>query len=87
MSFRKSPVVRFWTRVVVVAVVGYVATFFATGQVGVFDSTAFLWGLGGAVFSGLAYALIGSTTPIEPFVGANKVPVEVPASQATVVRS
>lgn len=85
-AFKESPAVRFWTRTIVVAVIGYAATFFATVAVDEFDAAKFLWGLGGAVFSGLAYALIGSGTPVEPFVGVNKVEVEVPSPPATPVR-
>jgi hypothetical protein len=85
-AFQASPGVRFWTRVVVVAVIGYFATFFTTTAVDQFEPINLLWGLGGATFSGLAYALLGGTTPIEPFVGTNKVDVQVPSPPATTVR-
>lgn len=82
-SWKANPAVRFWTRVIVVSIIGYASTVFTTVAVDEFNATKFLWGLGGAVFSGLAYALIGGTTPMEPFVGVGKVDdVQVPSPPA-----
>jgi len=80
-SFKTSPEVRYWVRVVVVAVIGYATTFFATTAANEFDATNFLWGLAGAAFSGIAYAIVGHQTPIEPFIG-RKTAVEVPVPPA-----
>lgn len=81
-AWKASPAVRFWTRTIVVSAIGYLSTFFATVAVGSFSASSFLWGLGGAVFSGLAYALLGGTTPLEPFVGVKAKGVEVPSPPA-----
>jgi len=84
-AWKQNPSVRYWTRVIVVAAIGYVGTVFTTIAVSEFDAKSFLWGLGGAIFMGLGYALVGGTTPIEPFVGIGKVDdVKVPSAPATV---
>ncbi len=82
-AWKASPAVRFWTRTIVVSAIGYLSTFFATVAASSFSPSSFLWGLGGAVFGGLCYALVGSTTPVEPFVGINKPSnVKVPSPPA-----
>lgn len=79
-AFRKNPAVRFWARTLVVAIVGYAVAALREGEIA--DWHAFGWGLATAAGT----ALVGLLTPVEPFVGAFKVPVEVPADKATIVR-
>lgn len=79
-SFKKlwktSPKARFYTRTAAVAFAGYAVQTIRSGTV--FTVSGLIAGGGTAAVT----ALIGLTTPIEPFVGINKAPVEVPSPPA-----
>lgn len=74
--WRTSPAVRFVVRNVVVAAAVYVLDSIRLDEVITF---AALWHA--AVVAGCT-SLVGLLTPIEPFVGVGKVPVEVPSPPA-----
>lgn len=74
--FKESPAFRYWTRVVVVAVVAYAVSAYHDG---ITDWSAFAKGVVGAA----VYAVVGLVTPVEPFVGVKPNDVKVPVPPAT----
>jgi hypothetical protein len=80
MTFKSSPTLRFWVRTLVVAALGYVTTTLTAGIADGFDWQKFALGLLGTL-AGAAYAVIGASTPVEPFVGI-QTEVEVPVPPA-----
>lgn len=74
--WRKSPKARFYGRTAAVAFAGYVVQTVRAGEV--FTWSGLVTGGGTAVIT----AILGLTTPIEPFVGFNKTRVDVPVPPA-----
>lgn len=74
--FKNSPAFRYWTRVVVVAVVSYGVSAYHDG---ITDWTSFAKGAVAAA----AYAVVGLLTPVEPFVGVQPSDVKVPVPPAS----
>lgn len=75
-AWKRSPRIRFYVRTAVVAIAGYVVQTIRSGA-------PFTWGalvIGGGTAA--VTAIVGLTTPVEPFVGVGKTDVEVPSPPA-----
>ena len=80
-SFKTSPALRAGVRAIVVAVITYFVSALTQGGGKIDDWHSFAWGVAG----GVAYAILGLLTPVEPFVGV-KAKVEVPTPPAIPTR-
>lgn len=74
--WKESPKARFYARTIVVAVAGYAVQTIRSGE-------PFTWAaLATGGFTAAVTAIVGLTTPVEPFVGINKAKVDVPSPPA-----
>lgn len=82
LDFKGNPAVRFWARALLAAAIAGLAV-----AATIWIDNAYVRVSSAVVGALAAYLGIGATTPVEPFVGANKVDVEVPADKATIIRA